>query len=62
MSTISKESRNYILDLVKENRLDSILSFCQGLGLDTNNFLSPVHYLNGKLSIKYRRISTYYYI
>lgn len=62
MATISKDSRNYILGLVKENNLRSILAFCQGYGIDTNSYSSPVHYLNGKLTIRYRTINTYYYL
>jgi len=62
MATLSKESKNYILQLVKENNLRSILAFCQGLGLDTNKYSSPVHYGHNQLSITYRRKSTYYTI
>jgi len=60
MAALSKESKNYILQLVKENSLRYILSFCQGLGLDTNSYSSPVIYKNGQLSITYRKITTYH--
>lgn len=60
MKTIDKNSRNYILGLVKENKLKSILAFCKGYGIDTNSYLSPVTYNNGQLSIRYRNITTYY--
>jgi len=62
MKTLSKEAREYILQLVKENNLRSVLSFCQGYGLDTNSYSSPVHYSNGKLTITYRRENNYYYL
>lgn len=35
MKTLDKNSRNYILELIKENSLKSILAFCQGYGIDT---------------------------
>lgn len=62
MKTLSKDARNYILKLVDEKNIKSILSFCLGYGLDTNSYSSPVHYANGKLTIKYRRENTYYYL
>jgi len=62
MKTLSKDARNYILKLVDEKNIKSILSFCVGYGLDTANYSSPVHYANGKLTIKYRRENTYYYL
>jgi len=62
MATLSKESKNYILQLVKENDLRSILAFCQGLGLHTDKYSGPVHYGRNQLSITYRGKSTYYII
>jgi hypothetical protein len=62
MKTLSKESRDYILQLISERNLKSILSFCVGYGIDTNNYSSAVHYSNGKLTIKYRRENKYYYL
>jgi len=63
MRTLSKESREYILSLLNENvKIDRIISFCEGLGLDVTNYSSPVHYSNGKLAIKYRRSISYYYL
>jgi hypothetical protein len=62
MATLSKESKDYILQLVKENSLKYILAFCQGLGLDTNSYLSPVTYKDGQLCITYRKITTYHTI
>lgn len=60
MATIDKNSRNYILQLVKENDLKSVLAFCQGYGFDTNSYLSPVTYNNGQLAIRYRNETKYY--
>lgn len=62
MKTISLETKNYILELIKERSLNRIISFCEGYGLDLNDYSSPVHYANGKLTIKYRRVNTYYYL
>jgi len=62
MTTIDKDSKNYILNLIKENDLKGILAFCQGYGLDTNSYLSPVTYNNGQLAIRYRNITNYYTI
>ena len=63
MKTLSKDSRNYILNLIndKEN-VNRIISFCKGLGLDTTNYSSPVHISESKISIRYRNESTYYSI
>jgi hypothetical protein len=63
MKTLSKESRNYILNLIndKEN-VNRIVSFCKGLGLDTTKYSSPVHISESKISIRYRKESTYYSI
>jgi hypothetical protein len=63
MKTLSKESRNYILNLIndKEN-VNRIVSFCKGLGLDTTKYSSPVHISESKISIRYRNESTYYSI
>jgi len=62
MTTLSKTSREYILDLIKTSEIKSILSYCEGLGLDTTKYSSPVHYGSGKLTIKYRGSNEYYYI
>lgn len=60
MKTIDKNSKDYILKLVKENDLKSILAFCQGYGFDTNHYSSPVTYINGQLAIRYRNETKYY--
>ena len=62
MKTLNKESYLYIKTLISENELRSILSFCEGLGIDTNNYSSPVHYKDGKLRIRYRAKYEYFII
>lgn len=62
MKTISKDSRDYILDLINNKEsIFRIQSFCKGLGLDTESYSSPVHIANNKITIRYRRENTYYY-
>jgi hypothetical protein len=63
MKTLSKGSKIYIVNLInnKEN-VNRIKAFCQGLGLDTENYSSPVHIGNNKITIRYRTENTYYYI
>lgn len=62
MKTLTKNSYLYIKELVEENELKSLLGFCQGLGFDTSKYYSPVHYKDGKLTIRYRRKNEYFII
>lgn len=62
MKTLTKNSYLYIKKLVEENELRSILAFCQGLGVNTDNYSSPVHYKEGKLTIRYRGKNEYFII
>ena len=62
MKTLNKQNKDYILKLVEQKEINSILSFCDGLGIDTKKYSSTVHYFNGKLTIRYRTENTYYYL
>ena len=62
MKTLNKQNKDYILKLVEQKEINSILSFCDGLGIDTTKYSSSVHYFNGKLTIRYRTENTYYYL
>lgn len=46
----------------QKESLKSILSFASGYGFDLNSYSSHVNYLNGKLTIRIRRESFYYYL
>ena len=63
MKTLSKIHRDYILGLIKEsNAINRIKSYCVGAGFDTENYSSPVHIANNKLTLRYRRENEYYYL
>lgn len=62
MKKLSKESYLYLLELIREKQIKSILSFCKGYGIDTNNYSSSVHYANNKLTIRYRTINHYFHL
>lgn len=63
MKILSKDSKNYIVNLIngKEN-INTIKAYCQGLGLDTKSYSSPVHIGSDKITLRYRKENTYYYI
>ena len=61
MKTLDKTSYDYIKKMIEENdSVKFILSFVDGLGMDHTKFSSPVSYINGKLSITYRRKLEYF--
>ena len=62
MKTLNKESYLYIKTLISENELRNVLSFCEGLEINTNNYSSPVHYKDSQLTIKYRAKYEYFII
>ena len=64
MQKLSKIHKDYIIEMIKEKEsLISLKSYCKGAGFDTTNYSSPIHISNdGKLTIRYRTINTYYYI
>jgi len=63
MKTLDKTSYDYIKKMINENdNIKFILAFVDGLGMDHKKPSSPVHYINGKLAITYRRKSEYFII
>ena len=64
MKTLSKIHKEKIIRMIKENdSLKSIKAYCKGAGFDVNNYSSPIHISeDGKLTMRYRTINTYYFL
>ena len=64
MTTLAKIHKEEILKMIDQNEpVRSIKSYCKGANINTNSYSSPIHISdNGKLTMRYRGINTYYYI
>ena len=64
MKKLAKIHKDYILKMIKDNyRVSSFKAYCKGAGFDISNYYSPVHINEeGKLTLRYRNINSYYYI
>lgn len=61
MITLKKIHKEYILKMINNgDKINFIESYCLGAGIDTKNLLSPVYISKNKISIKYRRQTTYH--
>ncbi len=57
---LNKDNFNYIKEMISNKEsLNSLKGFCKGFGLDTDNYASPVHISEDKISVRYRT-NTYY--
>lgn len=61
MKTLTKTHKEYILKMINDgDKIEWIESYCLGAGFDTKNYSSPVYISENKVSITYRRQTTYY--
>jgi hypothetical protein len=63
MTTIGKSVKEQLLKMISEKeKIQHIISFCNGYGFDITNYSSPVHIKDNKISIRYRRQCIYFYL
>ncbi len=64
MKTLAKIHKEEIEIMISnKEKLSHIKAYCKGADFDTDNYSSPVHISeNGKITITYRRLKSYYYI
>jgi len=58
--TLNKSAYQYILEMIENSSsINSVKAFCEGFGIDTANYSSPVTITEDKISITYRRKTQY---
>lgn len=63
MKTLSKTHKDSILEMIKQkDNINWIKSYCKGAGFDTDKISSPVFVFENKITLRYRRDNSYYYI
>lgn len=63
MKVLSKTHYQYIMNMINDGKsLKSIKAYCLGAGFNVNDILSPVKIGDYKISITYRRKTTYFNI
>ena len=62
MKTLSKYVYDYLKVLINNNELNSIKYYCKVLGVDVNNYSSPIYFFNqtNKLCVTYIRNKFYF--
>jgi hypothetical protein len=62
MKKLDKRSKDYLLKMIQDgDKMRWIIAYCEGLGIDTDNYSSPVTIKGNKISITYRNVNSYYY-
>ena len=63
MKKLDKKSKDYLLKMIQNGDKKSwIIAFCKGLGIDIDNYSSPITIKENIISITYRNINSYYTI